>query len=111
MGGRTGHRKQLAQARVPAGVVVPCLLAELDQPLLHNLVGQLLVVEHLEAEPEQLHAVLAVKPSRRIVVVLSGDAGDQAYLVRPGPYSAAAPRHGCPQTKYYEINLPIGSFR
>src|ERR1035438_4454291 len=50
----------------------------------------------MEAEPGQLHAVFAVEPSCRVVVVLGGDLGDQAYLVRAGPCPAVAPRHGRP---------------
>src|ERR1700761_9485313 len=46
------------------------------------------------AEAEQLHAVFAIDPSRRVVVVLGGDLGDQAYLVRSGPCTAVVPRHG-----------------
>ena len=64
----------------------------------------------MEAEPEQLHAVLAVEPSCRIVVVSGGDVGNQAYLVRPGACPAVVPRHGqAPQPSNYEINVAIGS--
>ena len=63
-----------------------------------------LVVEHIDAEPEQLRVVLAMEPSCRVVVVAAdGDLGDQAYLVRPGSCSAVAPRHRPPPApaKFY----------
>jgi len=39
VGGRAGHGEQPAPDRAPVGVVVPCLLAELDKGLLHHLVN------------------------------------------------------------------------
>src|SRR5271170_493770 len=51
----------------------------------------------MDAESEQLHAVLAVEPSCRIVVVARGDLGDQAYLLRTGGCPAVGPRHGSPR--------------
>src|SRR5690349_16589717 len=48
----------------------------------------------MDAEPEQFHVVFAVEPACRLIVVLGGDLGDQAYLMRSGACSAVAPRHG-----------------
>src|SRR5207248_11523343 len=53
-----------------------------------------LVVKDMDAEPEQLHAVLAIEPSCRVVVVPGGDLGNQAYLMRTSSCSGVAPRHG-----------------
>src|SRR6185312_6738081 len=75
--------------------------AEPDEGLLHHLFGQPLVPEYMDAEAEQLHAVLAIDPSCRIVVLLSGDLGDQAYLMRAGAGPAVAPRHGPTPTESY----------
>jgi hypothetical protein len=54
-----GHPEQPPSDRSPAGIVVPGPPAELDESLLDHLFGQSLVVEHVDAEPEQLHVVLA----------------------------------------------------
>src|SRR5205823_4966755 len=68
-----------------------------------------LVAEHMDTEPEQLQAVLAVEPACRIVVVPGGDLGDQAYLVRSGSCSAVIPRHGQSPLMSYESPQRIGS--
>ena len=65
-----------------------------------------LIVKYMNAEPEQLHAVLAIQSSRRILVP-GGDSGNQAYLVRTSSCPRIAPRHGPPPahpTVYYEIH-------
>src|SRR6185437_2631046 len=100
-GGRPGHREQPAPYRAPAGVVASGPPAEPDESLLHHLFGQPLVVKDMDAEPEQLHAVLAVQPSGRVVVVPGGDLGNQAYLMRTSSCSAITPRHS--PTRPYRV--------
>jgi hypothetical protein len=65
-------------------------------------------MEHMNAEPEQLHAVLAIQPPRRVIFLAEGNPGQKPHLVRAGARPTIRPRHGCPQPTY-DAGPPIGS--